>query len=463
MKDGREIKNIVYNPGSNNNTFTYRLTVENTVQDSYPAVITETQTVTDILPEGITVSGSLPAGVRQETVDVDGVNRQKLTWTVNNIGYGDAAKSVDITVNVDETVFKNVREDAGEETTVLDVQFSYDSGVEKDEHINDGTGKVMNLFLRTAGATNKNDGYIYAGHINANPDAISGSTFASDTYYNDSKVNEALKDEAELEDMLDDFVEANQNGRMAQYVENGVLPDRDDINRVLSQLYGDSVKLSPTQVVLWYKVVDNADSQRQRYYTVRDDDKIEPLFKGYVPLEACTYHLDGIIVDVSDLGTIIPEGAQVDVTNTAEVNDLTASAEVSIHYKEQKSTYSMNLLSTIINDEELSKEKADEIAAKADENDKANSIVTSEEKADEATAAAKEENTASDNNSSQETTTDSTDKEESKPEEEKPTTPTPPAKEESTEQDDITSSDDKNKNESAVESVEQQTLDSQEE
>ena len=462
MKNGREIENIVYNPDSNSNTFTYRLTVENTVQDSYPAVITDTQTVTDILPEGITVSGSLPAGVSQETVNVDGVNRQKLTWTVNNIGYGDAAKSVDITVNVDEKVFKNVREDAGEETTVLDVQFSYNSSWEKDEHINDRTGKVMNLFLRTAGATNKNDGYIYAGHINANPDAISGSTFASDTYYNDSKVNEALKDEAELEDMLDDFVEANQNGRMAQYVENGVLPDRDDINRVLSQLYGDSVKLSPTQVVLWYKVVDNADSQRQRYYTVRDDDKIEPLFKGYVPLEACTYHLDGIIVDVSDLGTIIPEGAQVDVTNTAEVNDLTASAEVSIHYKEQKSTYSMNLLSTIINDEELSEEKADEIAAKADELDKANSVVASEEKDDEATAVEKEENTASDNNSSQETT-DSTDKEESKPEEEKTTTPTPPAKEESTEQDDITSSDDKNKNESAVESVEQQTLDSQEE
>ena len=466
MKDGRKIGNIVYNPASNNNTFIYRLTVENTVADSYPAIITDTQTVTDILPEGITVSGSLPAGVRQETVK----NRQKLTWTVNNIGYGDAAKSVDITVSIDKTVFKNKEVDLGNETTVLDIrlgQYTNDKPTSK----TDSTRAKMNLFIRTAGETEDNEGYIYAGSVTVGKTVgDSQPVFASNEFNNDDAVDAAVNNPESLKRMYNDFVAANEpNGMLQQYVTGG-LPDEAAVNRTLSTLYTDKygnpvVTLSDTQVILWYKVSKHAkDPDLTRYYSISDGRRTT---EHEVNIPAATYHLDGIVVDVSDLGTVIPTGAQVNVTNTAELvgitgNKLSDSATVSIHYKEQKSTYSMNLLSTIINDEELSEEKADEIAAKADELDKANSVVASEEKDDEATAVEKEENTASDNNSSQETT-DSTDKEESKPEEEKPTTPTPPAKEESTEQDDITSSDDKNKNESAVESVEQQTLDSQEE
>ena len=469
MKDGRETENIVYNPDSNSNTFTYRLTVENTVQDSYPAVITDTQTVTDILPEGITVSGSLPAGVSQETVDVDGVDRQKLTWTVDNIGYDDAAKSVDITVSIDKTVFKNKEVDLGNETTVLDIKLSQ---YKEDDPIGggDSTGDKMNLFIRTAGETEGNDGYIYAGTIDVGQ-KVNKAVFASSEFNTDGEVNDALDNATDRERMLNDFVTANDNGTMARYTADG-LPSKSDINKTLSTLYTDrhgrpAVTLSDTQVILWYKVTKNDDEELTRYFKITDEG--ETKFQGGVNLPSCSYHLDGIVVDVSDLGTVIPTGAQVNVTNTAELvgitgNKLSDSATVSIYYKEQKSSYGTNLLSAIIENDDINTESVDEIATKADELDKANSVVASEEKADETNAVEKEENTASDNNSSQETTTDSTDKEESKPvDEEKPTTPTYPTEEESTEQDNITSSDDKDKNESAVKSVEQQTLESQEE
>ena len=455
-----EITNIVYNPNKTN-TFTYRLKVENVVADSYPSVVTETQTVKDLLPEGISVYGRLPQGVTSRTVTENGVQREELTWTVNNIGYGENAKYVDINVEIDENVFKNKEVDLGTETTVLDIKLAQykddDESIDRWGHtISDTTGNKMNLFIRTEGETSNNDGYIYAGTIDVGT-KVTEAVFASDEFNNNDKVNEALKNEAQLERMLNDFVTANDDGTMARYTKNG-LPSEEDINKTLAELYTDRygrpvVQLSDTQVILWYKVTKNDDTQRTRYFRITDDGK--KIFEDGVELPACNYHLDGIVVNVSDLGTVIPTGAQVNATNTAELIGITGpgasdSATVSIHYKQQRSSYATNLLSAIIEDEELNTESVDEIVAKADEYDNSNTETVETKNEENKVEEVKEESTT--NNSSEITTVE--DKEETISEEEKKEeTVTSPEEEETVEKDQITSSDDKNKNEQVQEVV----------
>ena len=458
---------IVYIPDSNN-TFTYRLKVENTVENSYPAIVEGTQIITDTLPEGITVVDKDALRRKGITVQENNEGIQTLTWTVSNIGYETNAKYVDIDVKIDEKVFENQRVDAGDETTVLDVNFSHNVKGDISHSKTDRTGKVMNLFLRTAGATNKNDGYIYAGTVNANTRAISGSTFASDTYNNDAKVNSALKNPSQLEDMLDDFVTANEDGTMAQYIDGRRLPTKADVNEALRELYNGTVTLSDTQIVLWYKVVDDAnDPELERYYRITDDGR--ELFGDYVELSACTYHLDGIIVDVSDLGTIIPAGAQVDVTNTAKLLGVsgengTSSATVSIHYKNidtaRSGILTTNLLSSTlesIENETINAENVEQIAEKAEEVDKKDNTTATENVVEEP----KQDN----ENIEEEVTTPETDnKEEETTSEENTTTepvqPQEPVSEENNNSEEITASDDINKD-TAVPTT-QETVEAQE-
>ena len=326
----------------------------------------------------------------------------------------------------------------------------------------------MNLFLRTAGATNKNDGYIYAGTVNANTKAIERSTFASDTYNNDTAVNNALENPSQLEDMLDDFVKANEDGTMARYIEGRRLPTKADVNEALRKLYGGTVTLSDTQVILWYKVVDEANDEKlERYYSITDDGR--ELFGDYVELSACTYHLDGIIVDVSDLGTIIPAGAQVDVTNTAKLLGVsgengTSSATVSIHYKKidtlRTGILTTNLLSTTlesIENETINTENVEQIVEKAEEVDKKNNTTVTENVVEEP----KQDN----ENIEEEVTTPETDnKEEETTSEENTTTepvqPQEPVSEENNNSEEITASDDINKD-TAVPTT-QETVETQE-
>ena len=314
----------------------------------------------------------------------------------------------------------------------------------------------MNLFIRTEGETSNNDGYIYAGTIDVGT-KVTEAVFASDEFNTDKEVNDALKNEAQLERMLNDFVTANDDGTMARYTENG-LPTEEDINKTLAELYTDRygrpvVQLSDTQVILWYKVTKNDDTQRTRYFRITDDGK--KIFEDGVELPACNYHLDGIVVNVSDLGTVIPTGAQVNATNTAELIGITGpgasdSATVSIHYKQQRSSYATNLLSAIIEDEELNTESVDEIVAKADEYDNSNTETVETKNEENKVEEVKEESTT--NNSSEITTVE--DKEETISEEEKKEeTVTSPEEEETVEKDQITSSDDKNKNEQVEEVV----------
>ena len=128
--------------------------------------------------------------------------------------------------------------------------------------------------------------------------------------------------------MLDDFVEANSStGKMQQYIDGG-LPNNAYINEILEEYYNGVITISDSQIILWYKFTSSTDSSLTRNYTIMKDSTT--LFNGSVELPACTYHLDGIVVNISDLGTVIPSGTAVTVTNTAEVNGQSADETTTI-------------------------------------------------------------------------------------------------------------------------------------
>lgn len=365
------VTSLVYDPSNeDDNTFTYTLKVENTVKNSYPEKIAE-KTVEDVLPAGIKVDLTenrlTNLGIEKETVTVDGKSREKLTWTVSDIGYGDAAKSVNIPVIVEKSVFTGQEVDLGTTTSVLDITLSQDTKNYPDRYLNsrndviygdynkvkDTSKTKVNLFIRSAGATNKNNGYIYAGSSTIGT-VPTGEIFASNTYNTRNKIDVAINNN-NLSNMLDDFVRANENGKMSKYISGG-LPSKEQINANLNTLYNGTIQLSDTQVVLWYLVCNNDDARLKRYYIINDNGR--NLFKNYVILPECYYHLDGIVVDITSLGTEIPKGAQVNVSNTAtiESDDLEDSCQVTIYYKEQpttKSTVNTNLLTAIIKDESI--------------------------------------------------------------------------------------------------------------
>lgn len=343
--------------------------------NSYPEVV-ESQKIQDILPNGMKVNGDISsikvngtetAEITKENITIDGVEREKLIWTAKNIGYGEDAKYIDIPVIINEEVFKNIqREDLGSETTVLDVQFSQDGKSDKYLSGKDTTGKKVNLFLRTAGKTNKNNGYIYAGQstISTKP---SKSVYADSTYNTmlnttkestvDEKVTSDLNNSSKLVSVLDNFTEANENGTMSKYISGG-LPSKASINKVLGDIYNNTVKISDTQVILWYKVSINNDQKLQRYYKISGTS-----FGKYVDIPTCSYHLDGVIVDIRSLGTRIPTGAQVNVTNTAQLigitgNNSTSSAKISIYYKSMSSARRFSIASyTYVPKESINEEK----------------------------------------------------------------------------------------------------------
>lgn len=368
------VTSLVYDPSNeNSNTFTYTLKVENTIENSYPEKIAE-KIVEDVLPEGIKVNLTANElknlGINREIVTLEGKDREKLTWTVTDIGYGNAAKSVDIPVIVEKSVFTGQEVDKGTTTSVLDIELSQDSRYpdkwlnsrnevitnvrgEYDKVKDDSKTKV-NLFIRSAGATNKNDGYIYAGSATIGT-STTKNVYASNTYNSEVAINSAIKS-SNLSNMLDDFVRANENGTMSKYISGG-LPSKEQINANLNTLYNETIQLSETQVVLWYLVSNNDDGRLKRYYIINDNEST--LFNEYVILPECYYHLDGIVVDITSLGTEIPKGAKVNVTNkaTIESDNLEDSCKVTIYYKESsstaESTVNTNLLTAIIKDENI--------------------------------------------------------------------------------------------------------------
>lgn len=380
-----KISELVYDADGNNYMY-YRLKVENTVAESYPETV-DNQTITDVLPLGMTYVASEGDGTISYKTTVDGEQRTQITWTVSGIGNGNAAKETYIKVQINEKVFDNERID-NEVTTILDIELNQYKKDYTQNGVADRTGNKISIFLRTAGETNNNDGYIYAGTVNVG-EKVNSSVFASDEFDNDEKVNNAINNEAQLERMLDDFTE-NQSA-MSKYVRGGLQTiNKTFINQQLNELYNGTIALGDNQVILWYKVTKNDDKTLTRYYEITEDGR--QLFRNGVDLPACSYHIDGIVVDTSTLGTIIPDGASVTVRNTAEVssqdtsiwNNITDSADVNIYYNTEGSTTqtaSMNVLSKVlskVDNDEINKDNVKEVIETIEEKEIENEVIESD-------------------------------------------------------------------------------------
>ena len=378
-----KISELVYDADGNNYMY-YRLKVENTVAESYPETV-DNQTITDVLPLGMTYVASEGDGTI--SYKTDGEQRTQIMWTVSDIGNGNAAKETYIKVQINEKVFDNERID-NEVTTILDIELNQYKNDDTQNGVADRTGNKISIFLRTAGETNKNDGYIYAGTVNVD-EKVNSSVFASDEFDNDEKVNNAINNEAQLERMLDDFTE-NQSA-MSKYVRGGLQTiNKTFINQQLNELYNGTIALGDNQVILWYKVTKNDDKTLTRYYEITEDGR--QLFRNGVDLPACSYHIDGIVVDTSTLGTIIPDGASVTVRNTAEVssqdtsiwNNITDSADVNIYYNTEGSTTqtaSMNVLSKVlskVDNDEINKDNVKEVIETIEEKEIENEVIESD-------------------------------------------------------------------------------------
>ena len=365
----KEITELTYYANKDNYMY-YRLKVENTVEGSYPEIVTDEQTITDTLPLGMTTEGKLPDGATAKTIyDKDGEKRTQITWKVSNIGYGEKAKQIDIKVKLDEEVFKGKEVDAGTETTVIsdivaDYIEDYNEGNSNDKH------NTMSMFVRFASPTDGNSGYLYAGTTKAaNRNMPSGEAFVPG--YNDDIINSNINNEEKLANMLDDFVTANNNGTMSKYTAYG-LPTTNTVKRFLENNYG--ISLTDNQVVLWYKVVDAyGEKSRTRRYEITNKNTGNITYKD-IKMSACSYHIDGIIVDVRSLGTLIPDGATVNVINTASVQttsnmwkNTTSSVSTLIYYNskiestQNMSVQTLSVQSTNILSKALSKVETEEI------------------------------------------------------------------------------------------------------
>ena len=395
-----KIIELIYDADENNYMY-YRLKVENTVEGSYPEIVTDEQTITDTLPLGMTTEGKLPEGVTAKTIyDKDGEKRTQITWKVNNIGYNEEAKQIDIKVKLDEKVFKGQEVDGGTETTVIS-----DIKAEQVKDFNVGRREdrdnTMSMFVRFASPTSGNSGYLYAGTTKAaNRNMPSGEAYVPG--YNDNTINGNMNDEMALATMLDDFVTANNDGTMSKYTAYG-LPTTADVKRFLENNYG--ISLTDNQVVLWYKVaIAEGETSRTRRYKITNNKTGEVTNKD-INMEECSYHIDGIIVDVRSLGEKIPDGASVNVVNTAKVenasniwNKSTDSISTLIYYNtKQATTQTSNILSKALSKvekEEINDENIDEVIEKIENNEIKNEIVEEDkEETENSTENKVEENT----------------------------------------------------------------------
>ena len=397
----KEITELTYYANKDNYMY-YRLKVENTIEGSYPEIVTDEQTITDTLPLGM-IAVDLPEGVTAKTIyDKDGEKRTQITWKVSDIGYDEKAKQIDIKVKLDEKVFKGQEVDAGTETTVIS-DIEADRVEDTNMGIIEDRDNTMSMFVRFASPTSGNSGYLFAGATKAaNSNMPSGDVYVPG--YDENSINDNINDESALATMLDDFVTANNDGTMSKYTAYG-LPTTADVKRFLESNYG--ISLTDNQVVLWYKVVPTkGETSRTRTYSITNK-KTGDYYEKDVDMPACTYHIDGIIVDVRSLGEKIPDGASVNVVNTAKVenasniwNKSADSISTLIYYNtKQATTQTSNILSKALSKvekEEINDENIDEVIEKIENNEIKNEIVEED----------KEETANSTENTAQENTVD---------------------------------------------------------
>lgn len=317
----------------------YRLTVKNNGPEAV-----EEQIITDTLPYGMTYIDEGNTNISQETVEEQGKNKTRITWTIDGIeAYGSA--TVDIKVQIDERVFEGVDQVEDSEYNVIsEITAVSPQNTDREYQTTDTTGKKMSLFVRFASPVSGNSGYLYAGTTTA---ADSGMPTANnDLYvqkyngtgrYTDGEIDGNLGNAQALANMLDDFYKANTDGTIASYVDNNVLPDEDEIKTFLETQY--NITLDSSHTILWYKVSERAnETARIRQYDITNKET-GASYTTYVNMSECTYHLDGIIVDINSFNKI-PDGSDIAVQNTAYVRTVDksnwlnteASADVTIYY-----------------------------------------------------------------------------------------------------------------------------------
>ena len=328
----------VYEEDENNYIY-YRLKVEN----KGPKAV-ENQVITDTLPFGMTYISEGNNNISAETITEQEKSKTKITWNIDRIEAYNSV-TVDIKVKIDERVFEGVDQVEDSEYNVIsDIVAKSPENTDREYQTTDKTGKVMSLFVRFASPVSGNSGYLYAGTTTA---AESGMPTAdNDVYvqkyngsgsYNDAEVNANLSNAQSLANMLDDFYKANTDGTIASYVDGNRLPNEAEIKEFLENEY--NITLDSSHTILWYKVSERAgEKARIRRYDITNR-KTGQNYTQYVNMSACTYHLDGIIVDINSFNKI-PDGSDINIRNTANVRttDITNwlntedFADVTIYY-----------------------------------------------------------------------------------------------------------------------------------
>ena len=307
----------VYEEDENNYIY-YRLKVEN----KGPKAV-ENQVITDTLPFGMTYISEGNNNISAETITEQEKSKTKITWNIDRIEAYNSV-TVDIKVKIDERVFEGVDQVEDSEYNVIsDIVAKSPENTDREYQTTDKTGKVMSLFVRFASPVSGNSGYLYAGTTTA---AESGMPTAdNDVYvqkyngsgsYNDAEVNANLSNAQSLANMLDDFYKANTDGTIASYVDGNRLPNEAEIKEFLENEY--NITLDSSHTILWYKVSERAgEKARIRRYDITNR-KTGQNYTQYVNMSACTYHLDGIIVDINSFNKI-PDGSDINIRNTANV------------------------------------------------------------------------------------------------------------------------------------------------
>lgn len=336
-EDRNPIQNgYVYEENGTNYMY-YRLTVTNNGPEAV-----EGQIITDTLPYGMTYIDEGNRNISAESVTEQG--KTKITWTIDRIeAYGSV--TVDIKVELDERVFEGVDQVEDSEYNVIsDITAISPENTDDEYQTTDTTGKKMSLFVRFASPVSGNSGYLYAGTTTA---ADSGMPTANnDLYvqkyngtgrYTDGEIDGNLGNAQALANMLDDFYKANTDGTIASYVAGNRLPNEEDVKDFLEREY--KITLDSNHTILWYKVSERAgEKARTRRYDITNKETYAS-YTEYVYMSACTYHLDGIIVDINSFNKI-PDGSDIAVQNTAYVRTVDksnwlnteASADVTIYY-----------------------------------------------------------------------------------------------------------------------------------
>lgn len=346
---------FIYTSGEDN-TFWYIIKVENVKKDSYPKKVSGE--IKDKLPASLEyVSGETESGTITSNGDT-------IIWNAEDIGYGDDAQYAYIKVRVKKEAFNTFMVSGDKLPNAVSNVTAIDAGYTDYEGQEDTTGINVSIFLRFAGKTRGDDGYLFAGNTTATNIAVNDLPNFNDSkfvvnrmtgnQYSNDEIDNILggTDSDKKSSMFDDFYVGQD--AITKYV--SAVPDVKDFIEVN---YGGKVKFTENYIILWYKFVNQQELARTRNYKIKNN--VENVEYGPYAFEtnADTYHLDGIVVDVRTLN-IIPDGTKFDISNTAKLKsddvnykNSQATCNVTIHYNEKKSEeVTINLMSLNLEDDE---------------------------------------------------------------------------------------------------------------